>query len=102
MNFAHQGIEIKAIPGVPNTPMPAAPQVAAHAAPAPDPNAATRPVMLTKRATDVLLRIERMMDNAVRALPTASTPQRGAGVATPDAVAAAAAAPAPAAPTDRN
>jgi len=38
----------------------------------------------------VLLRVERMMENATRALATASAPQRGAEVGTPNAVAAAA------------
>jgi penicillin-binding protein 1A len=90
MTFAHQGIEIKPIPGVPNTPMPAAPQVVAATAPAPDAGP-VRPQMLTKRSTDVLLRIERMMENATRALATASAPpQRGAAApATPDTIAAA-------------
>ncbi len=46
--------------------------------------------MLTKRSIDVLLRVERMMENATRALADASAAQRGAAVAAPDTVASAA------------
>jgi hypothetical protein len=45
--------------------------------------------MLTKRSIEVLLRVERMMDNATRALATASGPQHGAAASTPNTVAAA-------------
>ena len=37
--------------------------------------------MLTKRSIEVLLRVERMMDNATRTLTTALEPQRGAAKA---------------------
>jgi penicillin-binding protein 1A len=86
MAYAHQGIEIKNIPGVPAGPTPAAPQVAAAAVT----EATPRPTMLTKRSIDVLLRVERMMENATRALADAPATQRGASVAAPDTVAAAA------------
>ena len=66
MSYAHQGIEIKPIPGVapgptpPTTPVPVA-----------DANAsageALRPTVLTRRAIDVLLRLERTLDEAARA-----------------------------------
>jgi len=86
MAYAHQGIEIKQIPGVPAGPTPAAPQVAAATQGGAEP-AAARPTMLTKRSIDVLLRVERMMENATRALADApsapaTTPQRGAGLGT--------------------
>jgi hypothetical protein len=49
--------------------------------------------MLTRRSIDVLLRVEKMMDNATRALADAPlpnvTPGQRAGVASPGAVAAA-------------
>jgi penicillin-binding protein 1A len=86
MAYAHQGIEVKNIPGVPAGPTPAAPQVAAAAVT----EASPRPTMLTKRSIDVLLRVERMMETATRSLVEASPVQRGAAVATPDAVASAA------------
>ena len=91
MAYAHQGIEIKNIPGVPAGPTPAAPQVAAAT-----PNnaeAALRPTMLTKRSIDVLLRVERLMDNATRALadaPAAPGTQQGAARSAPGTFAAAA------------
>jgi penicillin-binding protein 1A len=70
MSYAHQGIEIKTLPGLP--PAPAAPprnQVAEKGAPAPPP---PRPTVLTRRGTDVLVQIERLMEEASRALPAPS------------------------------
>ncbi len=86
MAYAHQGIEVKNIPGVPAGPTPAPPQIAA--APSGS-EPAVRPTMLTKRSIDVLLRVERMMDNATRALADAPGTQRGAGLRAIDAMAAA-------------
>jgi len=60
MAFAHQGVELKPIPGVGGTLT--APPVAA----AGDIN--SRPVTLTKRGTEILVRVERMMEDASRAL----------------------------------
>jgi hypothetical protein len=37
---------------------------------------AGRPSILTKRATDVLLRVERLMDDATRALATSREPSK--------------------------
>lgn len=88
MAYAHQGIEIKNIPGVPAGPTPAAPQVATTALSGAEPT--LRPTMLTKRSIEVLLRVERMMDNATRALADAAGAQRGAAVLTPDTFASAA------------
>jgi penicillin-binding protein 1A len=91
MKYAHQGIELKNIPGVP-PPGPttvAAPAVAsATPATAADPGS-QRPTMLTKRSLDVLLRIETMMEKATRALAVNDAPARGAAVGTPDSVATA-------------
>jgi len=68
MTYAHQGIEIKALPGIPPAAAPAArPQVAATEKSLPPPP--LRPTVLTRRGTDVLVRIERMMEDASRALP---------------------------------
>jgi penicillin-binding protein 1A len=66
MTYAHQGIELKNIPGVaPNQTAPAV----AKAAPDKDaPPPPLRPTVLTQRGTDVLVRIERMMEDAGRAL----------------------------------
>ena len=89
MAYAHQGIEIKNIPGVPAGPTPAAPQVATAAPAGAEP--ALRPTMLTKRSIEVLLRVERMMENATRALAGAPGPERGAALPLPDAALASAA-----------
>jgi penicillin-binding protein 1A len=69
MTYAHQGIEVKPLPGIAPAGAPAAPQVAAkNNMPAPP----LRPTVLTRRGTDVLVRIERMMDDAKRAMPVPS------------------------------
>jgi len=65
MTFAHDGIEIKPIPGLgPATA--AAPRVAA--APSKGPETGQRPPLLTRRGADILVRLERLMDDATRAL----------------------------------
>ena len=88
MAYAHQGIEIKPLPGVSpgrrRRRRRSPPRAASGANPAQQ-----RPTMLTKRSIEVLLRVERMMETAARGLATASAPQRGAAVDTPNAVAAA-------------
>ena len=78
MAYAHQGIEVKNIPGVAPGPIPMPPQAAAAAAAAKE--NALRPTLLTSRAAEVLLRVERMMDDATRALAGTETPQRGAAL----------------------
>jgi penicillin-binding protein 1A len=88
MAYAHQGVEIKQLPGL-TGPTPPAPQVAATSA---NGSGASqpRPTMLTKRSIEVLLRLEHMMESATSELATTtSTPQRGAAASTPNAVAAA-------------
>jgi penicillin-binding protein 1A len=65
MEYAHQGIELKNIPGLPPNPATTAPQIAESRD-----NAVPRPAMLTVRGAQSLLRIERIMDEAMRALTT--------------------------------
>ena len=67
MTYAHQGIELRNIPGVaPNQSAPAgAAPVAGADKNTPPP---VRPTALTQRGTDVLVWIERMMEDASRAL----------------------------------
>ena len=86
MAYAHQGVEIKPLPGLPPAPAAAAPQVAAgpHGG---SESPTARPTMLTKRSMEVLLRVERMMDNASRALADTPVTQQGASLRTQDAVA---------------
>ncbi len=73
MEYAHQGIEIRQLPGVPVPPARQNPVVAdakSKSAEPPPP----RPAMLTKRGADILVQIERMLDDANRALgPAPST-----------------------------
>jgi len=74
MAYAHQGIELKQLPGVAVPPV-RAPTVAEakKGVEAPPP----RPRLLTKRGADVLVRIERMMDEATRALGPVPTVASG-------------------------
>jgi len=66
MTFAHQGIELKPLIGAaPNAPPPR-PQAMVAATPA---QAIARPVLLTKNAASILVRIEKAMDDARSALP---------------------------------
>src|SRR5262249_52145228 len=77
MAYAHQGIELKPIPGLgPQAPS-ARPVVAENKkdkeadAPASRPNS-----VLTKRGADALVRVERLMDEATRALAISGAPTR--------------------------
>jgi penicillin-binding protein 1A len=92
MEYAHQGIEIKQLPGV------AVPQVPKQSLVAQNKSKSTetpppRPTVLSKRGADILVRVEHMMDEANRAMgplrPTVSTskdkqaeaPQKGDALA---------------------
>jgi penicillin-binding protein 1A len=90
MDYAHQGIEIKQLPGVPMPPARQEPAVAEVKSKSGTPP--PRPTVLTKRGADILVRVERMMDDANRAMgplrPTVSTgkkqaeaPQKGDALA---------------------
>ena len=75
MAYAHEGIELKQLPGV-AVPQVRQPQAMAEAKPAKGKDAPAippRPALLTKRGADALVRVERLMDDANRALgPTSS------------------------------
>jgi len=93
MEYAHQGIEVKQLPGVPVPP--ARPQsVVADAKSKSNEPAPPRPAGLSRRGADILVRVERMMDDAQRALgpsiPTVSTEKKKQVSAAPkgDAIAA--------------
>ncbi|MEA2935340.1 MAG: penicillin-binding protein, partial [Variibacter sp.] len=66
MAYAHQGIEMRNIPGVPPPAAPGrGPQAPVIAAAGAAPNeAAARPAVLSRKAIDVLLRVERLMERA--------------------------------------
>jgi len=75
MTYAHQGIELKNIPGVAPGPTPPAPApTPAEAAATPGTEPALRPAMLTRRGAETLVRIERLMENAARSLGVADGP----------------------------
>jgi penicillin-binding protein 1A len=82
MEYAHQGIELKQLPGV--AVPPARQQIVVadarskNAEPPP-----LRPVALTKRGADILVRVERLMDEANRSgggLPAPADTNRGAAL----------------------
>ena len=66
MTYAHQGIEIKPLPGIPAPP--ARPDMVASAKSKTAETPPPRPRMLTKRGAEALVRVEHMMDDAAKAL----------------------------------
>jgi penicillin-binding protein 1A len=66
MVYAHQGIELKPLAGLPATPTPPRPPAAVAETAT---NDTPRPTLLTKHGADILIRLERIMDDASRALP---------------------------------
>jgi len=69
MAYAHQGIELKQIPGVPNNPATIGPQVAAEPGARPG-EEIPRPTLLTRRGADILVRIEKALEDAAREMNT--------------------------------
>jgi penicillin-binding protein 1A len=79
MNYAHQGIEAKPIPGVAPGPAPAPPAMARRDGDVASEASNERPAVLTSRAAEVLRRIERRLESAKGAAPPAAeapAPQR--------------------------
>jgi penicillin-binding protein 1A len=74
MAYAHQGIELKQIPGLAPQ-QPTAPRVADNKKEPAD----IRPISaLTRRGAEALVRVERLMDDATRALVTRTEPAKAA------------------------
>jgi penicillin-binding protein 1A len=74
MEYAHEGIEVKQLPGVAVPPARQQPAVADAKAKANQPP--PRPIALSKRGADILVQVEHMMDDASRAMgpvPSAGT-----------------------------
>jgi penicillin-binding protein 1A len=71
MTYAHTGIDLKPIPGVSGDQPVRPAAVAANAAQSGDP--VVRPAVLSKKGADALVRIERLLEDATRAL-VADTP----------------------------
>jgi len=88
MAYAHQGVELKNIPGV--APAPASPAAVAETT-ASTGDAPQRPALLTRRAADILQRVERLMEDATRASASAPAPapakESGASLGQPGTVA---------------
>ncbi len=68
MTFAHQGIELKTLNGAAPSPVPPRPAIV-MANVKPGAPVIARPVLLTKNAATILVRIEKAMDDARAALP---------------------------------
>ena len=66
MEYAHQGIEIKQLPGV--TVPPRQPEAVAEAKSKSKEQPPPRPITLSKRGGEILVQVEHMMDDATRAL----------------------------------
>jgi penicillin-binding protein 1A len=114
MVAAHQGIEIKEIPGIgAGTKNPAAVPAANVASSAPDAKPGPPPV-LTRKGADILVRVEKMLDDASKTAgrtssseqPTPMKPRASSTLAFPDSFASASdarpAVAAPAAPAPRK
>jgi penicillin-binding protein 1A len=73
MLYAHQGIELRPLPGIgPQTPSPPRTLVSDTHSGAPSPPA--RQFILTRRGADILVRLEQFMDDATRALTAGAQP----------------------------
>jgi penicillin-binding protein 1A len=91
MAYAHQGIEVKNLPGLP--PAQASPSAAAVAEnKGAGSDQALRPTLLTKRGADILQRLEHLLENASRAMASSPGPgeQRGTKLEQPNTIAKAA------------
>src|SRR5712691_10281782 len=91
MAYAHQGIEVKNLPGLP--PAKASPSAAAVAEnKGAGSEQALRPTLLTKRGADVLQGLEHRLENASRAMASSPGPgeQRGTKLEPPNTIAKAA------------
>jgi penicillin-binding protein 1A len=84
MAYAHQGIELKPLPGIP-APAPRKDMAVAQSNQKPAEGPPPRPALLTKRGADILVNVEHMMDEASRALgasnPAARNDDRKRGAA---------------------
>jgi penicillin-binding protein 1A len=75
--YAHQGVELKQIPGLgPDKPATGRVPVAEGRKESVPEIASGRPSVLTKRGADALVRVERLMDDATRALATRAEPSK--------------------------
>jgi penicillin-binding protein 1A len=80
MAYAHQGIEIKPLSGIPAPTARKQPLVAQVRSKSNEPAPPPRPIVLSRKGADILVRVERLMDDAYRAMgppqPTVSTEKK--------------------------
>ncbi|MBK5960374.1 penicillin-binding protein [Rhodoplanes elegans] len=96
MEYAHQGIELRNIPGLPPNPAQIGPRIAENGSDVP------RPAMLSSKGAQSLVRIERLLDEAARAAAVATTPKLGPQTEAPALVPGATAAAGPVLPAVRR
>jgi penicillin-binding protein 1A len=78
VSYAHQGVEPKPIPGVPASQIPPPPQaVIAHSVKSGE--TVPPPPTLTKRGVEILVRVERIMDEAANALASSASDKATTG-----------------------
>ena len=97
MAYAHQGVELRPLPGLP--PPQHAPTVAdkdLQGAPAP------QQILLTRKGTEALVRVERLLDEASRALPPPGVPPGPLGALERQSTTQTAASEQPSTPTKGN
>jgi len=78
MTYAHQGIELKQIPGLPAPTGPQGKVAAATGGKAAPEDTTPRAPTLTKRGADILVQLERLMDDATRAMADRGSPGKRA------------------------
>jgi penicillin-binding protein 1A len=74
MAYAHQGVELKTVPGMGPNPAAVGPLIADAAK---DEDLPSRPIVLSQRGARVLSQLEHMMDDAARALVASGAPSAG-------------------------
>jgi penicillin-binding protein 1A len=113
MVVAHQGVEVKEVPGIGmGKKLPPAPATAASIAAAPKilETKPGPPPVLTKRGADILVRVEKLLDEASKTAaktsatepPKPARPQSSSAVTFPDSFAAATPGDQPAPPARKN
>ena len=76
MAYAHQGVEIKPYPGVAPAQPGAAPQAAVQTETTKAADYVPPPQLLTRKGADILVRIEKMLEDATKAMPARRRPDR--------------------------
>jgi penicillin-binding protein 1A len=78
MVAAHQGVEIKDLPGVATPQRKSVSAMTANASAKPSEPAAAPPPVLSKRGADILVRVEKLMDDAAKKIAATPSPTSSA------------------------